>query len=226
MVAFREPLLEPLGSLDGERDLHLAARELARELESERLEDAEHPAVVRQHEGDEPLDSVMSRAFGELLDEPRADASALERVRDGERALRSRGIAQARVVRKCHHALEPVLHDRAEQRSALRPVRVEHLLDDLRAEGREPVEAHVEALLGERAEEVEDRFGVGPGRRPEPESAPVAKDHVDDVGHEDILLLARPRRHTGSVPPRDGHRIRTGSHGRMGSSPRRDPADR
>ena len=50
-------------------------------------------------------------------------------------------------------------------------------------ERREAVEAEVEALPGQVAEEVEDRVGVGALRRPQPERAPVPQDHVDDVAH-------------------------------------------
>ena len=160
MVALGEALLEPLGTPDRERDLDLPTRELAGQLEAERLEDAEHPPVVGQHESDEPLDAVMGRPLGELLDEARAHAAALERIRHRERRLGRGGIAEPRVVRKRDDPLRPVLDERTEQRAALDPVRLEHLLDDLGPERRKPVEAHVEALLGEGSEEVEDRVGV------------------------------------------------------------------
>jgi hypothetical protein len=195
MVALGKALLEPLGTSDRERDLDLPARELAGQLEAERLEDAEHPPVVGQHECDEPLDAVVGRPLGELLDETRAHAAPLERVGHRERRLGGRGIAQPRVVRKRHHPLRPVLGERAEQGAALRPVRVEHLLDDLGPERREPVEPHVEALLREGSEEVEDRVGVRARRWPKAQGASVAEDHVDDVGHRRILPLVRRRRH-------------------------------
>ena len=65
------------------------------------------------------------------------------------------------------------------------------------------MEAHVEALLGEPAEEVEDRVGIVARRGPQPQRAAVAEDHVDDVRHQGILLRgdASASRHD-SVPPR------------------------
>ena len=115
-------------------------------------------------------------------------------------ASASGGVAQARVVRERDDPLGAVVDERAEQRAPLGPVRVEHLLDDLGPERGEPVEAHVEALLGEGAEEVEDRVGVVARRRAQPERAPVAEDHVDDVGHAGILPHGRHGGHGPTVP--------------------------
>ena len=67
--------------------------------------------------------------------------------------------------------------------------------DDLGPERREPVEPHVEALLREGSEEVENRVGVRARRWPKAQGASVAEDHVDDVGHRRILPLVRRRRH-------------------------------
>ena len=211
MVALGDKLLEPLRALDREHDLDLAARKLAGQLEPERLEDAEHPPVLGQHQRDEALDPVAGGALGELLDETRPDPAALVSVRDRERRLGEGGVAQARVVRERDDPLGAVLDERPEKRPALGPVGLEHLLDDVRPERGEAVEAHVEALTGKGAEEVEDRVGVVARRRAEPQRAPVAEDHVDDVGHAGILPHGRHGGHGPTVPAAPGCVIGTGT---------------
>ncbi len=183
---------------DRELHLDLALLELAGELEACGLEDAEHLAVVGHHLGDEPLDADLRGAVGEALEEPGADALALEVVGHREGRLGERGVAQPRVVRDRDDPLAVVLSERADEGAALLPVGVERRLDQRPVQRREPVEARVAARRGEAVEELEDRLPVGRDRRPEPERAPVAEDDVDGrrsgSGHARDL----PRRVNGS----------------------------
>ena len=185
MVALVDPLAVALCRGDRELHLELAAFELARELETGRLEDAQHVAVVRQHLRDEALDSLLGGTGGELLEQPRADPAALVVVGDRERRFRDGRVAEAHVVGDRDDALGAVDLERPEQRAALVPVGLERRLDEPWAEVREAVEAEVEAALRERPEEVEQRVRVVPAGRAQPERAPVAED---DVGRE---LLGR-----------------------------------
>ena len=56
------------------------------DLEAGLFEDPQHRPVVRQHLGDEPLDSGLGRARGEPLEQPRPDTAALMLVghREGD----------------------------------------------------------------------------------------------------------------------------------------------
>jgi hypothetical protein len=194
MVTLGDPRFEVLRPRDGERHLDLSPRELPRELEAEGLEHAEHLPVVGDHLGDEPRDSVARCPFGELLDEPRADPALLIRVRDRKGGLGRRGVAEPHVARERYHTLGPVLDERSEQSATVVPVRIDHLLDEVVPEPRKPVEAQVEALFREIAEEAEDRVGVALGGRTQTERAPVPQDHVDDVPH------ARHSRRPRAIP--------------------------
>ena len=207
VVPLRDTFLEQLRAGDREDHLDLSALELARQLEAEGREHAEHLAVVRDDLGDEPLDPMVGGAQRQLLDEACPDPALLVGVRDGERAFRGGGVAEPHVARERDDPLGAVLDQRAQQCPALAPVGVDDLVDELRPETREAVEPQVEALLRERSEEPEDRFGIGPGGRAEPKRAPVAEDHVDDVLHAVIVV---PGRATciRSSPRRVGHRTR------------------
>ena len=77
VVALRDTFLEQLRAGDREDHLDLSALELARQLEAEGLEDAEHLAVVRDDLGDEPLDPMVGGAQRQLLDEARPDPALL-----------------------------------------------------------------------------------------------------------------------------------------------------
>ena len=186
---------------DRELHLDLAVLELAGELEACGLEDAQHLAVVGHHLGDEPLDADLRGAVGEALEEPGADALALEVVGHREGRLGERGVAQPRVVRDRDDPLAVVLSERADEGAALLPVGVERRLDQRPVQRREPVEARVAARRGEAVEELEDRLPVGRDRRPEPERAPVAEDDVD--GRRSGSGHARDRR-AGSMAHRPG----------------------
>ena len=214
VVALLDAELVALGRSEVERHLDDAPFQLARELEAGALEDAEHRPVLRQHLGDEPLDPHRGRARGELLEQARPDAAPLVGVRDRERHLRDGGIAQAHVVGDGDHSLVPVLvRQRAQERATLDPVRLEHRLDELRAEARQAVEPESQALLRQRPEEAEQRLGVLAPGRPQPEGAAVAQDDVDHVGcdaHRPIVAegagrrcARRPSRVRRRPPPRE-----------------------
>ena len=78
-------------------------------------------------------------------------------------------------------ALAVFVGQRAEQRAALRPVRLEQWLDELGPHVRQPVEATPQALLRESAEEVEECVAVLAARRAQAERPSVAEDDVDRV---------------------------------------------
>ena len=178
VVARVDVLAVALRRRDRELHLHLAALELAGQLEACRLEDAEHGPVVRQHVGDEALDPDLGRARRELLEQPGADAAALMLVGDGEGRLGELGVAQADVVRDGDDPLAVLVDERAQERPALLPVRLDERLDEPRAELREAVEAQVEAPLRQPAEEGQQGVGVVAAGRAKPQRAAVAEDDV------------------------------------------------
>ena len=83
VVALLHALAVRVGGADRERDLDLAAVQLAADLEAGVLEDAQHRAVLAQHFRDEALDSRLTGSPGQLLEESYPDAASLEVVGDG-----------------------------------------------------------------------------------------------------------------------------------------------
>ena len=183
-----------------DRELHLdrALLELAGELEAGGLEDAQHLAVVGHHFRDEPLDADLRGAGGEALEEPGADALALEVVRHREGRLGECGVAQPRVVRDRDDPLAVVLSERADEGASLLPVGVERRLDERPVQRRQPVEARVAARRRRGPRRTRGRLPVGCDRRPEPERAPVAEDDVDGRRSGSGHARDRPRRVNGS----------------------------
>ena len=149
----------------GDRELHLdlAALELAGQLEAGRREHTAAWPVVRQHLGDEALDSRLGCALGELLEQARADAAALMLVGDGEGGLGQLRVAQANVVGDGDHPLAVLVDERAEERATLCQSGLEERLDEARAELREAVEAQIEAPLGQAGKEDEQRSASSAG---------------------------------------------------------------
>jgi hypothetical protein len=181
VVALGHALLEALGLRDRELDLDDTAGEVALQLEAGALEDAEHRPVPGEHLGDEPLDPDRRRALGELLQEARADAAALLVVRDGERRLGERGIAQADVVADRDDPLPLPVRERADERAAVDPVRLEQRLHEQRPHARQAVEAAAQALRRETLVELEQRVAVPAQRRPQAQRPTVPEDDVDAV---------------------------------------------
>ena len=132
VVAGLDVVAVALRRRDRELHLHLAALELAGQLEACRFEDAEHRAVLRQHVGDEALDPDLGRARRELLEQPGADAAALVLVGDRERRLGELAVAQSDIVGDGDEPLAFIVDERADQHPTLLPVRVDEGLDEPR----------------------------------------------------------------------------------------------
>jgi hypothetical protein len=72
------------------------------------------------------------------------------------------------------------VHD-ADQRPAHAPVRVEQALEHVGTDPARAVEAHVEALVVEPAEEAQHGIRVGGQRRPQSQRPSMAEDDIADV---------------------------------------------
>ena len=87
-----------VGRLDRELQADHAVLEAADEPVAGVAEGLDHPVVVRQHLGDEPLDAALAAGLGEVLEEELADAAALVGVLDEEGDLRASPGRPGRVV--------------------------------------------------------------------------------------------------------------------------------
>ena len=166
------------GRLDRHRDLGDAALVLALDREARALEDAEHRAVVGQHLREEAAHPHVPGLPRELLEQPRADALALQLVGDRERDLGAGRVAQPYVAAERDDPLPRLVGDRARQRAALEPVGIQHRLDEPRRRLREAVEAQVAALVGEVLEERDHARLVVAHGRPEAHRGAVAQDDI------------------------------------------------
>ena len=184
VVALGNPRAQALGGGDREAQLDLAAFDSALDLVAGGREDGEHAGVLGQHLGDEARDPGLARAERELLEQARADPAALLGVGDGERDLGGRGVAQARVARERHDRRRAVgPRERADERAALVPVRIEERLDEAGLHAAGAVEAQVVAAVGEPREELDERVGVVGRRRAQSQRAAVLQDHVHRRAH-------------------------------------------
>ena len=165
------------------------------------LEHPQHRLVRRHHLGDERLDAGAGRKLCELLEQPRADAVALELVGDREGDLRRRGVAKPHVARERHDPLLRPLAERADQRAALGPVRIEEGRDELGRQRGKAVKALVHALVGESSKEREHRLGVVGVRRPQPQRAAVAEDDVANELHRECHVRTIDVRLAASIGP-------------------------
>ena len=107
----------------------------------------EHRPVAGEHLGDEALDPVRRGAAASCSSRRVPMPAALQLVGDGERDLGADRIAQPDVARERDDAA--VVAERADQRPALVPVRVDEGLDELRRHAQRAVEALVDALRRE-----------------------------------------------------------------------------
>ena len=100
------------------------------------------------------MPTLAARAAS-LLQEAGADPPPLVCVGDGERHLGCCRIAQSHVARKRYDLLgSGLVGKRADQVAVVPPVRVEEWIDERRADRRRAVEAAIEAVLGQRGEEI------------------------------------------------------------------------
>src|SRR4051794_7461457 len=181
MVAFLDLRAEPVACDGREAQLDLAAFERVRELEPRTREYVQRRVVVAEDVGDEARDAGLGCAEGELLEQSRPDPACLLLVRDCERDLGRRGVAQAHVARDRDDPFVAAVAERADQRAALVPVRSKVVVHELRRDRTRAVETEVAAALGERAEERDQRRLVLGRRRPQAQRSAVAEDHVDGV---------------------------------------------
>ena len=99
MVAILDARAEHLRRSDRELHFDLAAGQGTRHFEAGVAEDGKHGAVIREHLGDEPLDTGFCCALGQPLQQPRPHPTPLQLVGDREGDLRGGRIAQPRVAR-------------------------------------------------------------------------------------------------------------------------------
>ena len=142
-------------------DLGRPQNRLARRLEAGIREDAQHGSVIEHHFCDELLDSHAGGCGSELLEQTGRDPAPLQLVRNRKGDLGGASITQPNVVRDGDDALALD----ADQRTALAPVRVHDRRDHVRVDGGVAVEAFVEALVRQFAEEREQRGEVTVPRR-------------------------------------------------------------
>ena len=89
------PSAVSVGSI-GNSSVHHAVLDAAHRPVAGVAEGLDHPLVVGQHLGDEPLDAALAPGLGEVLEQELADAAALVGVLDEERDLGLAGLDRAR----------------------------------------------------------------------------------------------------------------------------------
>ena len=89
-----------VGRLDRELEADHAVLEAADQPVAGVAEGLDHPVVVGEHLGDEPLDAALAAGLGEVLEQELADPAALLGVLDQERDLGDLGRRRARVGRR------------------------------------------------------------------------------------------------------------------------------
>ncbi len=138
----------------------------------------------------ESLDPRRGSAHGELLEQPCADADALELVGHGERHLGGGGITQAVEAPESHHTFAPGLAEHADQRAARAPIGLEKWLDQARSWPQRRVKALGHAVRRERREECSQRVTIATARLPQAKRPAIAQDHVC----EDAIRVASSHR--------------------------------
>jgi CheY-like chemotaxis protein len=137
-------------------------------------EDPEHLGVVAHYLGEELFDADTRGQRGETLEQTRRDAASLKLVRHGKGNLGGVRIAQTYIARERDD--EIVL--RTNKGTPFDPLGLEHRLDEALVHARITVEAEVEALAGEAAEELEQRRRIFGLRRAKAHGRPVAENDV------------------------------------------------
>ncbi len=163
------PIAVSVASIGNSRRDH-AVLEAADEAVAGVAEGLDHPVVVGEHLGDEPLDAALAAGLGEVLEQELADPAALLGVLDQEgdlgdldrRRLRSAVVGgMALVAAERDHPLRQQHHER-------HPVHVVDVgepgdvtLGEVRHRGEEPV---VLRLVGDPAVEVDEQRRASSGR--------------------------------------------------------------
>ena len=93
MLARRDHADRGVGRVDVELERHHALLAAARDLVALLAEGLDHPPVVGQHLGDEPVDAPLAAGLGEVLEQQLPDPAALVGVLDEEGDL---GLARPR----------------------------------------------------------------------------------------------------------------------------------
>ena len=156
--------------LEGEHALVVAAGDAVAGV----AEGLDHPLVVGQHLGGEPLDAPLPARLGQVLEQQLPDPPALVLVLDQERHLGLAGLGDVVAPDRDHPALE--------QQHQRHPVGVVDVgeplhvaLRQLRHRAEEPV---VLRPVGDPGVELDEQVGVVGGDRPDVGGAPVAQQDV------------------------------------------------
>ena len=178
MVAFVNAGAVAVGGSDREADLDLTAAELTCDVEAGVSEDAEHGSVLRQDLGDETLDADCAGARRQLLQEARANAASLQLVGDGEGDLGDGRVTQTGKLGEGDDARGGSVADDGDERVSVLRLR-EQVLDQRPVDARTAVEARVQALRGQLAEEGEECVAVWRLWLAQSQRRAVAEDDVD-----------------------------------------------
>ena len=138
------------------------------------LEHGEHPLVLGQHVGDEPLDAALTGCGGQVLEQDRAETTPLVLVadREGDLGLQRRGAL-------VDGDADDLAADGRHHRDPVDVVDVDRALDVGLAqhEVRHEV-AEVERPVGQPTEEGAERLGVVGADRAQVSGRPVEQDDV------------------------------------------------
>ena len=191
-----------VGRLDRELERHHAVLDVAHQAVAGVAEGLDHPFVVGQHLGDEPLDAALPAGLREVLEQELADAAALLGVLDEERDL---GLA-GRVALVAAERDDPLLEGDHEGH----PVHVvdvgeaHHVaLGELGHRGEEP---EVLRLVRDPAVELDQEVAVLVPDRPDVRREAVTEQDVGlpvprcgRVGRDRLLGVRHPAQSTQDV---------------------------
>jgi len=188
------------GHRDRERHLDDSTRARPRHREAGVREEAKHRPVLRDHLGDEARDALLRGTSRQLLEQTGADSATLGAVGHCEGDLGYFTLTEAHVAGQSDDALAVAGSDRAKQRPPLHPVGLESRRDEPSVDRRMPVEAQIQALLGELGEEAEESLRVASCRRTQPQRAAPTQDDIHGIVRIEVLSfhvrrILRPNRH-------------------------------
>jgi hypothetical protein len=123
---------------------------------------------------------------GESLEQPTADAAALEIVGDREGDFGPRAVAQTDVRADANDPRLVVSPGQlADERKRLTTVPFEERCHEMLVDPDSALEAEVKGIRGEVLEEGHEPLAVRPGGRSETQGRPVAKHHILACGGRD-----------------------------------------